>query len=229
MNVFLLMGQSNMSGRGRLADVPALVHPDVFMWRDGQWLPAAEPLHTDKPDDCGVGLGMSFAVDLAQRMGLAPVGLVPCAVGGSPLRRWMPGADLYEAVLGEARAALAHGSLSGLLWHQGEHDSCGEEMASSYADRLATMITQLRTDLAVTEDVPFIAGELGPFLKAFPQTVHYEQVNRALRDLGNVVPHYQFVRAEGLEDNGDALHFNAKSLRAFGQRYARAFEKSKDG
>ena len=61
LNIFLLIGQSNMAGRGKLDDVSELVHPDLFMFRAGQWLPAAEPLHTDKPRIAGVGLGMSFA------------------------------------------------------------------------------------------------------------------------------------------------------------------------
>ncbi len=42
LNIFVLMGQSNMSGRGDLSEVPILRHPDVFMWRDGQWMTARE-------------------------------------------------------------------------------------------------------------------------------------------------------------------------------------------
>jgi hypothetical protein len=96
LKVFLPIGQSNMAGRGRLDEVPELVSPQVFMFRAGRWLPAVEPLHTDKPQIAGVGLGMSFALELTEKAGIVPVGLVPCAVGGTPLSRWMPGADLYE-------------------------------------------------------------------------------------------------------------------------------------
>jgi hypothetical protein len=36
LNVFLLVGQSNMAGRGRLDDVPSLQHAEVSMFRNGQ-------------------------------------------------------------------------------------------------------------------------------------------------------------------------------------------------
>jgi len=220
-HVFLLMGQSNMSGRGRADEVSALGHPDILMWRDGRWMVAEEPLHTDKPERCGIGLGISFAVELTSKTGLAPIGLVPCAAGGSPLKRWMPGEDLYECAVKEARAALEQGTLAGFLWHQGEHDSCIKEMADSYAERLAVMISSLRKELDAAE-VPFIAGELGPFLRDFSGAAHFEAVNRHLRDLETRVPGYTCVSADGMTDNGDSLHFNAKSLREFGIRYADA-------
>ena len=60
LSIFLLIGQSNMAGRGRLEEVSALQDPQIFMFRDGRWIVAEEPLHTDKPDIAGVGLGMSF-------------------------------------------------------------------------------------------------------------------------------------------------------------------------
>jgi hypothetical protein len=220
--VFILMGQSNMSGRGKATDVPALGHPDILMWRDGQWTVAKEPLHRDKPERCGIGLGMSFAVELVSKSDLAPIGLIPCAVGGSPLKRWMPGADLYEQAVAQARVGLKQGTLAGFLWHQGEHDSCFEEMADSYGERLAIMISSLRKELDATE-IPFIAGELGPFLRAYSGTAHFNVVNRHLSELESSVTNYTCISAEDMTDNGDALHFNAKSLREFGIRYATAF------
>jgi hypothetical protein len=96
LNVFLLIGQSNMAGRGRLDEVPSLQHAEVSMFLDGRWIPAEEPLHTDKPDFAGIGLGMSFAVELATRAAIAPIGLIPCAFGGTSLAEWMPGTELYE-------------------------------------------------------------------------------------------------------------------------------------
>src|SRR3972149_1667175 len=96
IDIFLLAGQSNMAGRGRLDEVPAFSPPAVLMFREGAWRQAQEPLHTDIPGSAGIGLGMSFAVELLKVMPDIRVGLVPCAVGGSPLSRWIPGADLYN-------------------------------------------------------------------------------------------------------------------------------------
>ncbi len=79
-NIFLLAGQSNMAGRGPLDDVPILSDPRIMMFRDGDWIRAQEPLHTDKPG-AGVGLAMSFALKLLSIQPDANIGLIPCAVG----------------------------------------------------------------------------------------------------------------------------------------------------
>jgi len=222
LNIFLLLGQSNMAGRGRLDEVPALHSPAVFMFRDGTWQAAEEPLHTDKPDVAGVGLGMSFALDLVTHADLTPIGLVPCAVGGTPLSRWMPGADLYEQAVDVARLAMASGRLRGILWHQGEGDATDPEKAATYGPRLSSMLPRLRLDLAAG-DVPVIVGELGPFLAQRETCPHYPLVNQHLRALADELSAYACVSAAGLGDNGDHLHFTASALREFGRRYAARF------
>jgi len=222
LNIFLLIGQSNMSGRGRVNEIPSLSNPQLFMFREGRWTTAGEPLHTDKPNMAGIGLGMSFGVELIKASGMAPIGLVPCAVGGTPLRRWMPGADLYDNAVATIRSALSNGKLSGVLWHQGEGDSGSFDDASSYGERLSKMIAGLRSDLSA-EHVPVITGQLGSFLRKHEGYAFFELVNQQLRELEGQLSSYACVSAEGLTDNGDNLHFNAASLRNFGTRYARTY------
>jgi hypothetical protein len=222
LNIFLLIGQSNMAGRGRLHESPALAHPRVFMFRDMAWCAAQEPLHTDIPSIAGAGLGMSFATELLKSMPSAQVGLVPCAVGGTPLSRWMPGQDLYNCAVSTALRALADGTLAGILWHQGEGDSGNPDDAHTYGQRFQKMIQRLRSDLG-SHHAPFVAGELGEFLRDFPGLPYYEMVNQELRGLQGILPAYACVSSKGLSDNGDHLHFNASSLREFGIRYAAKF------
>ena len=222
LNIFLLIGQSNMAGRGRLGEVPVLTHPQAFLFRKGGWIPAAEPLHTDKPEIAGVGLGMSFAVELIEGAGIAPIGLVPCAVGGTPLRRWMPGADLYERAVSVVQSALENGDLKGILWHQGEGDSGNHNDAASYGERFRDMVRSLRSTLSA-EGVPVIAGELGPFLSNHKGCDFFGLVNQQLWLQEGLIPAYGCVSAKGLADNGDSLHFNAHALREFGIRYARKY------
>ncbi len=219
MNIFLLIGQSNMAGRGKLAEVPALRHPQVFCFRNGKWCEAIEPLHPGAPEGIGVGLAMSFALRLVNEPGMPPVGLVPCAVGGTPLSRWMPGMDLYDHAVSTARAATSDGCLRGILWHQGERDAARREDAETYAERLLRMFAQLRLDLKA-EAVPIVAGGLGHFLARRDDFAFFEMVNRGLRELGKSLPRYACISSLGLKDNGDAVHFDAGSLREFGDRYA---------
>ncbi len=222
LNIFLLIGQSNMAGRGRLNEVAPLSNPQIFMFRDGHWTAATEPLHTDKPHVAGIGLSMSFAVTLMKEASISPIGLVPCAVGGTPLSRWMPGADLYENAVKTIRAALSKGKLSGVLWHQGEGDSGNYDDAASYGERLGKMIKSLRSDLSV-EEIPVIAGQLGYFLRNRKNYVFSELINQQLRELDGKLSAYSWISARDLTDNGDKLHFNAKSLREFGNRYAKGY------
>jgi len=219
LSIFLLIGQSNMAGRGRLDEVPPLRDPQVSMFRDGCWTVAEEPLHTDKPTVAGVGLGISFAVELLTRAHPTPIGLVPCAMGGTPLSRWMPGADLYENAVSVTRLALSKGTLSGILWHQGERDSGNPDDANDYGERFQEMVTRMRTDLSA-EDVPVIAGELGTFLQDHDGCEFFAAVNQQLQELERSLTVYGCVTSKGLTDIGDKLHFNSESLREFGRRYA---------
>jgi hypothetical protein len=216
LDIFLLIGQSNMAGRGRLDEVEVLRDPRILVFRQGQWMTAAEPLHTDKAE-AGIGIGMSFAVEVLRSRGVS-IGLVPCAVGGTPLSRWMPGEDIYENAVSVTRSALSKGTLRGILWHQGEGDSANMDDAKSYGQRFQLMIRYLRSTLSVP-GVPVIAGELGTFLPI----AHSGLVNQQLRELEEYLPAYACVTSKGLTDKGDRVHFDSKSLREFGIRYAKKY------
>jgi len=50
MKLFLLIGQSNMAGRGKVEPQDQVVNPHIFMLtKDLKWVPATDPLHFDKP------------------------------------------------------------------------------------------------------------------------------------------------------------------------------------
>src|SRR5262245_28651856 len=61
-DIVLLIGQSNMAGRGKIEEQDKVPHPRIFkQTEDKRWVPAVDPLHFDKPELIGVGLGSSFA------------------------------------------------------------------------------------------------------------------------------------------------------------------------
>ena len=179
LDIFLLIGQSNMAGRGLLAEVAELSDSRILMLRDGSWQHAAEPLHTDKPERAGVGLGSGFALELLCHAPETTIGLVPCAVGGTPLSRWLPGMDLYEAALSMAKQVCGDGTMKGILWHQGESDS-RKGLAGIYEARLHELVARFRAQLEAPE-VPFIAGQMGIF-KERPWSEAKKQVDQAHRE-----------------------------------------------
>jgi hypothetical protein len=216
MKLFLLIGQSNMAGRGPVEASDKVPHPRVFMLtKELAWVPAVDPMHFDRPEIIGVGPGASFGRAVADADPKITVGLIPAAVGGTSLDQWKIGGELYTNAIARAHAALAHGKLAGILWHQGESDNTAEK-AATYTERFRTMIAQLRKDLHA-EDVPLLVGELGRFRES------NEVVNKVLVTLPSQVPLCAFVSAEGLKDKGDQLHFDSASQREFGRRYAQAW------
>ena len=227
-HLFLLAGQSNMAGRGEVAAEDRTPHPRVLMLsRAGTWVPAVEPMHFDKPAIVGVGPGRAFGVAVAEAMPGVTVGLIPAAVGGSPIDAWMPGA--YDAATqthpwddAMARVARARqtGTLRGVLWHQGESDATSDR-ASTYPAKLQALVVRFRADLDAPA-LPFIAGQLGRFPQA-PWDTWRVRIDEAHRALPTSVPHTAFVRSDGLHDKGDAVHFDAASARTLGRRYAEAY------
>lgn len=227
--LFLLAGQSNMAGRGEVEAQDRVPHPRVLMLnRDEEWVPAVDPLHFDKPV-AGAGLGRSFAFVLADANPDVTIGLIPCAAGGSPIATWSPGARWsqtkshpYDDAVRRVKRAQQDGVLKGILWHQGESDS-KPELAPVYEEKLHELIARFRRAFSAPK-VPFILGQLGRF-EDRPWTESRKQVNRVHQTLPEKVPHTAFVSSEGLTHKGDGVHFDSASLREFGKRYARAWQR----
>ena len=99
MKSFLLIGQSNMAGRGDFSEVPEIINNKCFMMRNGRWVHMREPINPDRSIfsfyHSGVGLSASFADKYARHFD-EEVGLIPCADGGTSLCEWMPGEILFD-------------------------------------------------------------------------------------------------------------------------------------
>jgi hypothetical protein len=228
-HLFLLVGQSNMAGRGQVTPEDQKPHPRVLMLdQAGQWVPAMDPMHFDKPAAVGVGPGRTFGLLLAEGQPDVTIGLIPCAVGGSPIDTWVPGAfdeptktHPWDDAMKRALPALKVGTLKGILWHQGESDS-KPTLAPSYEGKLHALIERFRSVLGAP-NAPFIAGQMGQFADS-PWGADKILVDQAHRALPQKVPFTAFVSAEGLQHKGDKVHFDAESARELGRRYAKAFQ-----
>lgn len=228
MRIYLLMGQSNMAGRGHIEKVDLTPHPRVVMLETNDvWVQAVEPVTKDEHKGHGVGPALAFGKAMAEKDATVTIGLVPTAVGGTPLKRWEKGADLYENAVARAKLAMKDGVLAGVLWHQGESNTGAKDSAHDYGVRLAKMISDLRNDLGAP-NLPFVVGELGDFLihrtKSEPLPLA-TSINAQLNAIPQHVPHTACVSAKGLKDKGDELHFDSASQREFGKRYAEAMWK----
>jgi hypothetical protein len=158
--IFILSGQSNMSGRGGVTKhhhwdgvVPPECRPNSTIFRLSaklHWEAAREPLHfdIDTKKACGVGPGMSFANAVKERVGM--VGLVPCAVGGTAIKEWERGKHLYESMVVRAWESVKEGGkIKALLWYQGESDTSHQHDAEAYQRNMEMLINHVREDLGL--------------------------------------------------------------------------------
>ena len=222
MDIFLLMGQSNMAGRGLLEDVEPIRDERIRVFQDGRWTIAEEPLHHDRPN-AGIGLAMSFA-----RIGAGR----PTPDG---ISAWCPGPWVRPPSNGGCRAPTS----TKAPWPPptrppgtaASRPCCGTRESKTpspkptppaMSSRFSAMVATLREQLDAPS-LPVIVGELGSYLSKRPDFPHYRIVNAELRKVPDAVPCSAFINAEGLTDKGDSLHYDARSLRIFGERYAGAY------
>lgn len=218
MKVFLLIGQSNMAGRGKVEEEDRTPVDRVLMLNKAdEWAPAIEPLHFDKPNVAGVGPGFACGRAVAAALPEDTIGLVPCAFGGTSLAQWAPGGKLYTEAVRRAGIALKAGTLAGILWHQGESDSGAAEKLAAYPQKAAELFAALRKELNAPE-VSIVVGTLGDFLGE-----RGAAFNAMARKLPDNIPRCAVADAAGLKDKGDKLHFDAAAARELGRRYAAAW------
>jgi hypothetical protein len=221
-HVYLLIGQSNMAGRGAPDAESKRINERILMLdSQNRWLPATDPVHFDKPEAVGVGPAIGFANGMLEKDSKIKIGLIPCALGGSPIKVWEPGAVYlnkfhpYDDAIARAQLAMKRGVLKGILWHQGESDN-DSVRAAAYIQKLTILIHRLRSDLK-QPSLPFVAGEIGYFNKT-------DHINKVIDQLPGQVAHTAVVSADGLTHKGDHLHFDTPSARELGKRYATAMK-----
>ena len=235
-HLFLLMGQSNMSGGVGLAAGDTKPVPSVMKMRwvkeeEGpKWEPGAHPLHPRRPNKkARFGPGLSFAETyVADKPGVT-VGLIPTAWGGRSIVQLSKGSEIYGDAIRHTKAAMQVGTLKGVLWHQGESDTVEQTRADAYEKRLHALIEDVRKDLG-NPQLPFIVGNLAEFYgtgkdhKAPDRVARITKIKEILRRLPKKVPHTGFVESTGCSPAARAkVHFDRKSCLLMGRRYAKVY------
>ena len=219
--LYILAGQSNMAGRGYVTgDFKTEGNDKVYMLtKDNTWVVARHPVHFDKAI-AGVGPGLAFGIAMAKENPKVKIGLIPTAVGGSPIEHWLPGAydpatktHPYDDAVVRIKEAMKYGIIKGIIWHQGEANS-NPEKVKLYLAQLKELIERFRT-LVNNPNLPFVAGELGRYRPDFAP------FNSEIVKLPAMVPYTAVATSEGLVHRGDTLHFDSPSADEFGKRYAK--------
>ncbi len=144
-----------------------------------EWILTKEPLHFYEPVLTGLDCGLSFGRELLKHVpDSVSIALIPCAVGGSSVQHWL-GDSLHRGVLllsnfkENVDFANRHGTVKGVLWHQGESDA-KTELILVYRKNLEKLISTFR-QVVQKDDLPVLLGELGSFAEPGKQAREVKQ------------------------------------------------------
>ena len=226
-DLWVLAGQSNMQGIGDLVDVTR-PHPKVMsLEMNGRWVQAKEPLHwwlidpaRQKIHPTGAGLGLPFAVTIVEKTNV-PIGLLPCAVGGTYMTQWDPAkknlgrGSLYGAMLDQVKKA--GGKVKGMLWYQGEAEH-PEALHKVFPKVFPDFIVAVRTDFH-RPDLPFYFVQICRTLEKTTGARGWNAVQETQRLIPDRVPNTAVISTIDLEMD-DFIHVGTQGLKRAGKRLA---------
>lgn len=250
VEVMLLAGQSNMSGRAEPAPTGIL---DRRVFQFGAHHREIEPatgvldMH-DTPR--GLSYALLFARDyVAQLPKSSAVLLVPGAHGNTGFTTtsleppppgyrtsegtWQvsltgPGISLYDRLLQQTAAAIiaAHEyfratvTVRALLWHQGEIDALNGIGEAAYRSHLEALIHGVRAHVD-DPGLPVLIGGMSP--DWMQMTLESAPVHRAQLRVACTDPRASFVAGlPGTGRSGDVVHYGREGVEHLGSRTARA-------
>lgn len=242
-DIFLLIGQSNMAGRGIVSAGDCGPEKDVYIFTsdDETVIYGAQPLYNVESTirksikQQKFNLAGPFAAAVAKATG-RKVLIVLNARGETQIEAWLKGGSAgnytaaddedkqgkaipspYDEAVRRALAAKKYGTLRGVIWHQGEGNA-NEGQVPYYMAKLKQLASDLRTDLGMTSSqLPFIVGELN-YAYAWAGNL-----NPVLNSVVTEIPNSACASAESCGANDDNVHFSTQGLTLLGERYAQKY------
>lgn len=234
LKLYVLIGQSNMVGD---AEIPEDIRYSANVYNFGnnyRWALAKAPIDsaenqvdTVSADGlAGFGPALTFAQTLVSRDSNQLIGLIPCAKNGSSMADWQRSfseESLYGSCLKRVRAASTMGTLSGILFFQGESDAIDPAQfpslrpaADAWADKFAIFAYGFRQDVGAP-NLPFVYAQLGQpdDLEGLPNWDLVKQQQENIQ-----IPNGAMIETDDLPMEG--IHYTADSYKVIGQRFADA-------
>ena len=239
-DVYLLLGQSNMAGRGEILPEDRAPMDGVFLLDgEGKPVPATVPFNIYSTVRKGKRLqgynpGVTFGATLHEKTG-RNILLVSNARGETSIQDWQkdapqknfekkygddtekwgkPMPSLFGEAVRRTRQAMQYGPLKGILWLQGEADSY-KETAVHYRADLKRFVGDLRDSLGVGKEVPFVAGQV---LQDFKRA---DVINAEIALVGASIPGAYCVPSVGCPGKSDQTHYTREGQRTMGERFAK--------
>ena len=224
--VFILAGQSNMAGRGKVEPSDTIPDPRILsINKNGELILAKEPLHFYEPRMGGLDCGLSFAKALLPAVpDSVSLLILPTAVGGSAIGQWIHDETFRDVPLlsnFKEKAAIGkqYGTIKGILWHQGENDAIKPETIAVHQQQLKKLFKIFRKEVG-NRKLPVFLGELGSFSA---NDENWQKINAQIQKFVANDRHAYLIKTADLNHNGDRIHFESEGQRRMGERFAQAF------
>lgn len=245
LKIFILAGQSNMSGHGKLRLKDLNVREGIVVFgNDYKWHVGREPVDdstnqvdqvsNDGPpgnDDCQ-GPGIAFAENLREIAAIDRIGLIPCSMGGSGIIQWQRNdsvTSLYGSCLNRIKRVSANGVITGVIFYQGETDAlskkgaqemnAAEPQAKGWRRLFEEFVKSIRSDIG-NKDLPVVFAQLAETTKL--EFVNWNLIKQQQEWVS--LRHVEMIKTSDLALE-DGLHLTAESNDKLGIRFAAAMAK----
>jgi hypothetical protein len=229
--VYVLAGQSNMSGMARYRPILDKLNPT------GNKIPDNVEYYVDGKRvfefsiDSWFGPEVSFTNHIARKYPYKNIIILKYAPGGSDIGRWLAPNGITDELITKAVEVIGNRmvAIKAILWMQGETDVFLE--SNTYKKDLKQLIEKLRKASVAggrARSLPFILGRVHNYTDDDPRfepalkTVRNDQYEVAIEDdFSYIINTDHFI--EGEDDDGQ-WHFDGQSQLSFGQCLFNAVE-----
>lgn len=237
LSLFILAGQSNMSGFGELPKSIQDTNPRILLFgNDYHWKIAVEPIDDSKNQvdivsyDFLVGFSpaLAFATTLLEHYPDMVIGLIPCAKDKSSIYQWqrnLSDESLYGSCLKRIKAASTMGKVAGILFFQGESDALDPNfppkqirLPNEWASRFMDFVNSWRSDLGLPK-LPVIFAQIGQ--NTAPDRFYYWEIVKQQQEAVKM-SFCKMIKTDDL-DLADDIHFTTESYKVIGTRFANAY------
>jgi len=223
--VFILAGQSNMAGRAFVEPNDTLPNQRVLsINRKSEIILAKEPLHFYEPKMSGLDCGMAFSHEILKHIpDSISVLLIPTALGGSSIAEWVNDSihrnvKLLSNFKDKVEMVKNYGTIKAILWHQGESDA-KPLLIKNYKHKLQALFKKFRNDID-NQNLIILTGNIGLFKE---HDLYKKNINQQINECAFNDPNTYLINTKNFKSIGDNLHFNSKSQRKMGKRFAKKY------
>ena len=210
-DIYLITGQSNAVGwsRGYFNEPIDL---NVRMYSQNVWNVASQPL-----DGQNYSPFVSFGKLLSKKLGY-PIGLIPTAVGGSPLMSWVPEGNCFKQM-----KKLINGidKIKGILWYQGCTEAT-DGFDGDYTQEFKRFVSETRSIFG-DDKIPVITFQLNrlrDYAHVKISREGYSKIREIQRRMPEHINDLYVIPTIDLSAMSDAIHNSVMSNRMLGERTA---------